>query len=58
VHGTLISRSFRGALIHVTVQCPSGTTLAFDMPAGTGIPAVGQAITLSLQPGGIACLEA
>jgi ABC-type Fe3+/spermidine/putrescine transport system ATPase subunit len=57
ISGTLTSRSFRGALVHVTVQCAPGVTLAFDLPARAEIPAAGQPITLALQPEGIVCLS-
>ena len=57
LHGTLTGRSFRGTLVHVVVQHPSGVALAFDLPASAEVPAVGQPIALTLRPEGIVCLE-
>jgi ABC-type Fe3+/spermidine/putrescine transport system ATPase subunit len=56
IRGTLIGRSFRGALIHVLVRCASDTTLAFDLPAGAEIPSNGEPVGLTLRPEGIVCL--
>jgi ABC-type Fe3+/spermidine/putrescine transport system ATPase subunit len=57
IRGTLTSRSFRGALVHVVVDCSPGRALSFDLPAGAGMPAPGQSITLTIRPEGIVCLR-
>jgi ABC-type Fe3+/spermidine/putrescine transport system ATPase subunit len=57
VSGTLVSRSFRGALVHVGVQCAPDRILSFDLPAGTEIPDAGQPIALTIKPAGIVCLR-
>jgi hypothetical protein len=58
IEATLLSRSFRGTLTHITVQCPSGRQLAFDLPAAADLPEAGQPIILTLHCEAIACLEA
>lgn len=57
IHGTVTSRSFRGALIHATVQCARDLELAFDLPASTAVPAPGEPVALTLEPEGIVCLR-
>ena len=54
--GALASSSFRGTLLHVAVQCPSGPRLYFDLPSGTRVPAVGEPITLTLRREATICL--
>ena len=56
IDGTLLSRSFRGTLVHIVVHCEPATALAFDLPAGVQVPCAGQPVTLSLAPEGIVCL--
>jgi ABC-type Fe3+/spermidine/putrescine transport system ATPase subunit len=56
IEGTLLSRSFRGVLTQVTIECTSGIVLAFDVPAAAGIPEPGQPIALTLRHEGIVCL--
>jgi hypothetical protein len=57
IEATLLSRSFRGTLTHITAQCASGLQLAFDLPAGAGLPESGQPIVLTLRCEAIVCLE-
>jgi len=57
VAGTLVGRSFRGTLLHITVRCPSGMQLAFDLPATTDAPTTGAAVALTVRPDGIICLR-
>jgi ABC-type Fe3+/spermidine/putrescine transport system ATPase subunit len=56
MRGTLVSRSFRGTQVHVNVKYSAATTLAFDLPTGTPLPEVGDAIALTLQPEAMVCL--
>jgi len=56
VVGTLVGRSFRGTLLHITIQCASGMLLAFDLPATTDIPTPGSSLVLIIRPDGIVCL--
>ena len=57
VAGTLVGRSFRGTLLHITVRCPSGMQLAFDLPATTDAPTTGAPVALTVRPDGIICLR-
>ena len=57
VIGTLVGSSFRGTQIHATVECPSGTRLAFDLPATSDLPATNSPVTLTVRPDGIVCLR-
>jgi ABC-type Fe3+/spermidine/putrescine transport system ATPase subunit len=57
IQGTLIRRSFRGALTHVLVRCASGTTLAFDLPASAEVPGAGEPTTMTLRPESLVCLK-
>jgi ABC-type Fe3+/spermidine/putrescine transport system ATPase subunit len=57
IEGTLVRRSFRGALSHIEVQCPSGIRLAFELPAHIALPDPGEAITVTLRRHAIVCLE-
>lgn len=54
---TVLRSSFRGARAHVTVECRSGRTLAFDMPVGEVLLQAGESIVLTLLPDAITCLE-
>ena len=56
IFGTLTSSSFRGALVHIAVQCRSGPRLYFDLPSGISIPAEGEPITLTLRRAATVCL--
>jgi ABC-type Fe3+/spermidine/putrescine transport system ATPase subunit len=57
VPGTLVERSFRGMLLRIVIQCASGMPLAFDLPATTAIPAIGDPLVLTRRPEGIVCLR-
>lgn len=56
LHGVVIERSFRGGYYRVRIRHASGQELAFDFPVGTRLPAVGEAIVLSLDPAALALL--
>jgi ABC-type Fe3+/spermidine/putrescine transport system ATPase subunit len=54
---TLLSTSFRGTMVHITVQCPSGRKLFFDLPSVTRLPPVGEPIALTLRREAAVCLS-
>lgn len=56
VRGTLVRRSFRGALSHIEIQCSSGTRLTFELPAHIALPDVGDTIALTLRRQAMVCL--
>jgi ABC-type Fe3+/spermidine/putrescine transport system ATPase subunit len=57
IEGTLVRRSFRGALAHIGIECASGTHLSFELPAHTRLPDPGETVTLTLRRRAIVCLE-
>jgi ABC-type Fe3+/spermidine/putrescine transport system ATPase subunit len=57
VIGTLVGRSFRGTLLHISIQSTAGTLLAFDLPATTDVPNAGDSLVLTIRPDGIVCLR-
>ncbi len=50
VRGIVTERSFRGERYRLTVRHASGAELAFDVPAHTELPEIGEVITVSLDP--------
>jgi ABC-type Fe3+/spermidine/putrescine transport system ATPase subunit len=48
--GSVTGRSFRGEHYRLTVQHAAGVELAFTLPAGERVPALGEAVALSLDP--------
>ncbi len=50
LHGTVISVSFRGALIRLQLQPEQGPPLRFELPTPTELPVVGTHIRLKLPP--------
>jgi ABC-type Fe3+/spermidine/putrescine transport system ATPase subunit len=57
IQGTLVRRSFRGALSHIEVRCPSGRSLAFELPAHVALPSPGETMALTLRREAIVCLD-
>jgi ABC-type Fe3+/spermidine/putrescine transport system ATPase subunit len=57
IGGTLVGRSFRGALSHIEVRCSSGTRLTFELPAHIALPDPGESIALTLRRQAMVCLE-
>jgi len=48
--GVVTERSFRGGYYRLGVRHVSGVELTFNFPAGSALPAVGELVTLSLDP--------
>jgi len=57
IEGTLVRRSFRGALSYIEVRCPSGHSLAFELPAHVTLPSPGETMALTLRREAIVCLD-
>lgn len=57
VEGTLVRRSFRGALSYIEVRCSSGTQLTFELPAHVALPDVSEPVALTLRSQAVVCLK-
>lgn len=57
IEATLVQHSFRGALSHIEVRCPSGARLSFELPAHVALPDPGETIALTLRRQAMVCLE-
>jgi len=57
VEGTVIERAFRGGTYRLTWRTPDGIELTGDWPSSQPAPAVGEHITLTLDPAGLVLLE-
>lgn len=57
VEGTVIERAFRGGLYRLTLRSLGGAGLSAEWPSGQPAPAVGERITLTLDPAGLVMLR-
>jgi len=58
LHGVVTERSFRGERFRLNVCHASGVELTFNLPASAELPAVGESVTLSLDPRALTLLSA
>jgi ABC-type Fe3+/spermidine/putrescine transport system ATPase subunit len=58
INGRLLSASFRGSYYLVELKCPDGAVLICEVSASAGeLPEVGEALSISLDPGAIVLLR-
>jgi ABC-type Fe3+/spermidine/putrescine transport system ATPase subunit len=56
LRGVVVERSFRGERYRLGVRHASGVELTFSFPASVTLPALGESVTLSLDPRALALL--
>ncbi len=49
IHGTLLSKNFRGGTVHIVLESV-GRQLAFNLPAGSRLPEIGSPVDLRFDP--------